>query len=96
MAHAIVSLATKSRPQDRSHASQFLTSLSKNQRNALRVLLMQNTGLADLRDTLGIQKMQIVPVTEQRTAHALAGTTAKLFEWNTDAPNPDRQIEASL
>jgi hypothetical protein len=44
MAHPIV------RPQDRSHAGQFLTSLSQNQRNALRVLLMQNTGLADLRE----------------------------------------------
>jgi hypothetical protein len=90
MAHPIV------RPQDRSHAGQFLTSLSKNQRNALRVLLMQNTGLADLREALGIQKMQIVPVTEQRTAHALAGTTAKLFEWNVEVLSPDGRIEASL
>jgi hypothetical protein len=57
---------------------------------------MQNTGLADLREALGIQKMQIVPVTEQRTAHALAGTTAKLFEWNVEVLSPDGRIEASL
>jgi hypothetical protein len=57
---------------------------------------MQNTGLADLRDALGIQKMQIVPVTEQRTAHALAGTTAKLFEWSVEVSPADERIEASL
>ena len=57
---------------------------------------MQNTGLADLREALGIEKMRIVSVLEQRTAHALAGTTAKLFEWNTDAPTADQRIEVSL
>ena len=73
MAHPIVAL------QRRSHASQFTQGLTRSERNALRVILLQRDGLAELREALGIEHMKVATVAEQRTAHAVAGTTVELF-----------------
>jgi hypothetical protein len=73
VAHPIVAL------QRRSHASQFTQGLTRSERNAFRVILLQRDGLSELREALGIEHMKVAPVAEQRTAHAVAGTTAELF-----------------
>jgi hypothetical protein len=55
---------------------------------------MQSTGLADLRETLGINHMQQMSVVEQRTGHALRGTTAELFAGAyTDILPLDKNVE---
>ncbi len=63
-----------------SHARQFINQLNPNERNSLRVLLLTKSGLADLREALGVQHMKVVSVDQKRTAHAIQGTTAELFQ----------------
>jgi hypothetical protein len=65
--------------QRRSHAHQFTTSLTRSERNALRVILLHKDGLAELREALGIEHMRVSPLPEQRTALAVAGKTVELF-----------------
>ena len=62
-----------------SHANHFIQQLNRNKRNSLRVLLLTKSGLADLREALGLEHMQVVPVDQKCTAHAIQGTTAELF-----------------
>jgi hypothetical protein len=75
------------RPQHRSHARQFVSSLTRSQHNALRFILLRRDGLAELRDALGIEHMRVAPLTEQRTAHALGGTTVELKGMYADLPS---------
>jgi hypothetical protein len=61
------------------HAHHFIGQLNPNERNSLRILLLTKSGLADLREALGLEHMKVVPVDQKRTAHAIQGTTAELF-----------------
>jgi hypothetical protein len=50
-----------------SHASQLIAQLSRSERNALRVILLKRDGLSELREALGVQHMQIKPVSVAET-----------------------------
>jgi hypothetical protein len=67
----------------RNHATQFIHHLKPNERNALRVLLLTKTGLADLRAALGTQTMRVLSRAEVATGHAMRGTTVELFRNHT-------------
>ena len=57
----------------------FLTVLKPSERNAHRHVLLSESGLLDLRIALGIHRVRVVSLHDERTAHALKGTTASLF-----------------
>ena len=61
------------------HAAQFVGSLDPNHRNALRAVLLRETGLADLRTALGIQRALVIPGERERTGLAASGRTIELF-----------------
>lgn len=63
----------------RTHAEHFLSELNPNTRNALRHLLLSESGLLDLRVSLGIHRVRVISVEDQRTACACQGNTASLF-----------------
>jgi hypothetical protein len=68
--------------------------LTRSERNALRVILLHRDGLSELREALGIEHMKVAPVAEQRTAHAVAGTTVELFTGlYTDVLPLDKTVE---
>ena len=57
----------------------FLTELKPSERNALRHVLLSESGLLDLRIALGIHRVRVISLHDERTVHALKGTTASLF-----------------
>lgn len=63
-----------------SHAAQFAASLSKSQRNALRVLLLHEHACRDLRRALGITKAETISHAHHATGLARRGETIRLFE----------------
>ena len=81
----------------RTHAHHFIKQLNRNERNALRVILLTDGGLGDLREALGTQRMQRVPVERQRTEAAMRGTTAELFrDMYPDILPLDRVVESGV
>jgi len=67
----------------RTHAEHFLSELNPNTRNALRHLLLSESGLLDLRVALGIHRVRVISISDERTVHAVKGTTASLFNRHT-------------
>jgi hypothetical protein len=63
----------------RNHATQFINHLKSNERNALRVLLLTKSGLADLRKALGTESARVLSQAEVATGLARAGRTIDLF-----------------
>jgi len=76
----------------RSHAHQFINQLTKNERNSLRILLLTKSGLADLREALDLQHMRVVSIEQERTGHALRGTTAELFRGSSVVARVDVKL----
>lgn len=72
-------MATHHSKSARNHAGQFVAHLKSNERNALRVLLLTKSGLADLREALGTVHMRVLSEAEIATGHARRGTTISLF-----------------
>jgi hypothetical protein len=66
-----------------SHAAQFARSLSKSQRNALRVLLLHEHACHDLKHALGIEKHATVSHAMHATGLARRGETIRLFKDHT-------------
>jgi hypothetical protein len=64
----------------KNHAEHFLTELNPNTRNALRHLLLSESGVIDLRIALGISRVRVVSVNDERTACACQGNTVSLFD----------------
>jgi hypothetical protein len=60
----------------------LLSELKPSERNALRHVLLSESGLLDLRIALGIHRVRVISLHDERTAHALKGTTASLFGKN--------------
>jgi hypothetical protein len=71
-----------------SHAAHFTDHLDCNERNALRVLLLTENGLADLRHALSIHTIRILSDAEYKTGCAHRGTTADLFDKHRHAVAP--------
>lgn len=59
--------------------AQLIQSLSKSQRNHLRIILSRETGCASLKSELGIQKLKAFSHHAEMTGRAMRGTTAELF-----------------
>jgi hypothetical protein len=59
--------------------AQLIQSLSKSQRNHLRIILSRETGCSSLKAELGIQKVKVFSHHTEMTGHAMRGTTAELF-----------------
>jgi hypothetical protein len=70
------------------HAAQFVSTLTRNQRNALRAILLHESGTPDLRHALGINKARTIPEHEHRTGLARTGRTSELFHVATAANIP--------
>ena len=69
------------------HAAQFVSTLSVSQRNALRVILTQEHGCANMRRALGTQALKTISEHDRRTGMARAGRTAELFTQHHVAAN---------
>lgn len=71
----------------RNHAVHLAESLSTSQRNALRTILLHESGVPDSKHALGIHKTRTIPEQERRTGLARAGRTAELFQQHRIAVN---------
>lgn len=67
----------------KSHEVDFVSSLPRNSRNALRVILAHEHGAAKLREALGMREVGVMAQTDRATGLARAGGTIELFR---DAP----------
>jgi hypothetical protein len=67
------------RHTSKSHAAEFVTALSANGKNALRVILLHQSGAQELREALGINAAKPLAHSDKCTGHARRGTTIELF-----------------
>lgn len=72
-------MAVQKHTAPQSHAAHFAASLSKSQRNHLRVLLMHEHACRDLRHALGITKATTVSHAARAIGLAKTGRTIELF-----------------
>jgi hypothetical protein len=63
----------------KSHAVEFVSSLSRNGRNSLRVILADENGAAKLREALGMGEPELAARSDRATDLARAGRTIELF-----------------
>ena len=73
-------MAVQKHTAPQSHAAHFAASLSKSQRNHLRVLLLHEHACKDLRRALGITKAEKISHAQHATGLARRGQTIKLFK----------------
>lgn len=73
-------MAVQKHTAPQSHAAHFAESLSKSQRNHLRVLLLHEHACRDLRRVLGITKAETISHAQHATGLARSGQTIRLFE----------------
>lgn len=62
------------------HAAQFVSTLNRNQRNALRVILLADHGCTKLRRALGTDALPVVTEQQRCTGLARSGRTIELFK----------------
>jgi hypothetical protein len=70
----------------KSHEVEFVSSLSRNGRNSLRVILAHEDGATKLREALGMREIRVMPQPDKASGLARAGRTIDLFR---DAPQPN-------
>jgi len=71
----------------KSHAEEFVGSLSVSQRNSLKVIFLQEHACRDLRHALAVDQHKHVSEAEHRTGLARAGRTVELFRSHVVAAN---------
>ncbi len=77
-----------------SHSEAFVGNLTVSGRNALRTILLHETGAAQLKTALGIHKQQPMNEHARRTGLARAGRTIDLFR-GVAAASPANLKEAT-
>lgn len=71
----------------KSHGAAFVSTLTRTQRNALRVILAHESGPADMRCALGTYLVKPIAEVTRRTGLARAGRTSELFPQHSTAAN---------